>query len=109
VNQIKIREPHSHATRALLQDRFRDDRQARLDGASPSRDVFQKTAALVAALRKLGCSAPLCEETIFESDEEEVHDALILHRNATSVGMSPKKSRAKGDCTYAPTLTRSHT
>ncbi|KAJ6580689.1 hypothetical protein B0H19DRAFT_1060427 [Mycena capillaripes] len=79
VNQLKIREPHSHATRALLQQRFRDDRQARIDGASLSRVVFQKTAALVAALRKLGCSAPLCEETIFESDEEEVHEALVFH------------------------------
>ncbi|KAJ6527069.1 hypothetical protein B0H19DRAFT_970076 [Mycena capillaripes] len=96
VNQLKIREPHSHATRALLQQRFRNDRQARLNGASPSRDVFQKTAALVTALRKLGCSAPRYEETIFESDEEEAHDAFVFHRKRNQRGYVPKQELCEG-------------
>jgi hypothetical protein len=96
VNRSQITQPHHHATRALLQERLRNDRQARLDVASPSRDVFQKTAALVAALRKLGCTAPLCEETTFDSDEEEARDSLILHRKRNQRGYVPKQESCEG-------------
>ncbi|KAJ7442069.1 hypothetical protein B0H11DRAFT_1749418 [Mycena galericulata] len=82
--------------KSMLQERFRNDRDARLRGASPSRDVFQKTAALVAALRKLGCTAPLCEETIFDSDEEEVQDTLILHRQRHQRGYVAKTETCEG-------------
>ncbi|KAJ6467458.1 hypothetical protein DFH09DRAFT_1254258 [Mycena vulgaris] len=96
VNRLEMLEPHVQATRALLRERFRNDRQARLDGASPSRDVFQKTAALVSALRKLGCTAPLCEETVLESDEEEARDSMILHRKHNRRGYVPKQESCEG-------------
>ncbi|KAJ6477108.1 hypothetical protein C8R47DRAFT_393343 [Mycena vitilis] len=96
VDQRTVKEPHFCASRALLQERLRNDRDIRLSGASPSRDIFQKTAALVAALRKIGCSAPLCEETLFDSDEEEVQDALIFHRRRHQRGYVPKTDSCEG-------------
>lgn len=96
IDRAKTIEPHCHATRALLQERLHNDRQARLDRASPSRDIFQKTAALVAVLRKLGCAALLCEETVFESDEEEARDALVLYRKRHRRGYKPKDVSCEG-------------
>ncbi|KAJ7466610.1 hypothetical protein B0H11DRAFT_1733200 [Mycena galericulata] len=96
VNRDKMTEPHTHATRALLQQRLLNDREARLAGTSPTRDVFQKTSALVSALRKMGCSVPLCEDTIYDSDEEEARDAMILHRKRNRRGYTPIEATCEG-------------
>ncbi|KAJ7629167.1 hypothetical protein DFH06DRAFT_1338450 [Mycena polygramma] len=41
-------------------------------------------------------SAPLCEETLFDSDEEEVQDALIFHRRRHQRGYVPKTDSCEG-------------
>ncbi|KAJ7029938.1 hypothetical protein C8F04DRAFT_1368646 [Mycena alexandri] len=96
VNRDNMTEPHTCATRELLRERLCNDRDTRIAGASPSRDVFQKTGALFSALRKMGCSAPLCEETVYDSDEEEARDAMVLHHRRNRRGYDPKATQCEG-------------
>ena len=62
---------HTHATRQLLQERLRCDRDYRMVTSSPTRDVFQKTSAFITALRTVGCSAPEQEQTVLMPAEQE--------------------------------------
>ncbi|KAJ7490348.1 hypothetical protein B0H11DRAFT_2191580 [Mycena galericulata] len=96
VDRALMTQPHHEATRDMLKERLRNDREARIQTASPSRQIFQKTAALVAALRRLGCGATLQEETIVESDEEEEYDKLILHRTEHRRGYVPPTETCQG-------------
>lgn len=96
VDHEEMTEPHTHATRALLRQRLRNDREARISGTSPSRDVFLRTSALISAFRKKGCPAPLCEETIYDSDEEEARDTMVLHRQQSQRGYVPKEPTCEG-------------
>ncbi|KAJ6585422.1 hypothetical protein B0H19DRAFT_927021 [Mycena capillaripes] len=96
VDRTRMIEPHESATREMLKERLRNDRDARVQTASPSRDIFQKTAALISALRKLGCTAPLQEETIVESDEEEDFEKLIFQRTEHRRGYVPNVETCQG-------------
>jgi len=62
---------HICASREDIKKQLGRDRQQKLDLASPTRDVFEKTLALISALQKNGCPGPLYEPT-FMSPEEEV-------------------------------------
>ncbi|KAJ7018082.1 hypothetical protein C8F04DRAFT_1199503 [Mycena alexandri] len=72
--------PHTSASRANIQTWLRQDREDRLQYASPSKDIFCRTAAYLAALRKLGCSRPSVEETLFSESEEEQNKILEIYR-----------------------------
>ncbi|KAJ7236183.1 hypothetical protein C8J57DRAFT_1088347 [Mycena rebaudengoi] len=88
--------PHTMASRQLLQTRLLNDRESRMEGTSPSRDVFRKTAALFSALKRMGCSAPLQEETTFESDEEDAQNNLSLYRSQNRRGYEPAAPSCDG-------------
>ncbi|KAJ7280439.1 hypothetical protein C8J57DRAFT_1220907 [Mycena rebaudengoi] len=77
------------ASHQLLQTRLLNNRESRMEGTSPSRDVFRKTTALFSALKRMGCSAPLQEETTFESDEEDAQNNLSLYRSQNQQGYEP--------------------
>ncbi|KAJ7256436.1 hypothetical protein C8J57DRAFT_1235810 [Mycena rebaudengoi] len=83
-------------SRQLLQTRLLNDRESRMEGTSPSRDVFRKTAALFSALKRMGCSAPLQEETTFESDEEDAQNNLSLYRSQNRRGYEPAAPSCDG-------------
>jgi hypothetical protein len=67
---VTISMPHVHASRDALKSRLLHDRATRLQGSSPSRDIFQKTSAFVTALRKRGCGAPAHETTYWSPAEQ---------------------------------------
>ncbi|KAJ6535548.1 hypothetical protein B0H19DRAFT_1271291 [Mycena capillaripes] len=71
--------PHVAATRQDVKERLQNDRDERLESASPSKDVFLRTSAYLAALQKLGCSRPMNEETFRSASEEEEHAARELY------------------------------
>ncbi|KAF9059684.1 hypothetical protein BDP27DRAFT_1497038 [Rhodocollybia butyracea] len=48
---------HSSATREDLQERLRHDRELEHEFRSPTRDVFERTSALITAIHRLGCSS----------------------------------------------------
>ncbi|KAJ7795857.1 hypothetical protein B0H14DRAFT_2391173 [Mycena olivaceomarginata] len=54
---------HTSATRADVEERLAAEREARLLYSSPSRDIFQTTAAYITAVRTAGCRRPQQEAT----------------------------------------------
>ncbi|KAJ6559272.1 hypothetical protein B0H10DRAFT_2368910 [Mycena sp. CBHHK59/15] len=65
-------------------------------GNGSSSDIFKKTAALVTALRRLGCTASLNELTVFDDDEQEVVNQMILHREQNRRGYTPSEETCDG-------------
>ncbi|KAJ6467409.1 hypothetical protein C8R45DRAFT_938748 [Mycena sanguinolenta] len=63
--------PHTSASLADVKERLQNDREQRSETSSPSKDVFLRTVAYLAAIQKLGCSRPLSEQTFFLASEEE--------------------------------------
>ncbi|KAJ7019900.1 hypothetical protein C8F04DRAFT_1197252, partial [Mycena alexandri] len=88
--------PHTSASRANIQTRLRQDREERLQYASPSKDIFCRTAAYLSALRKLGCSRPLVEETLFSESDEEQKKTLEIYRDQVRRGHRPKHDACEG-------------
>ncbi|KAJ6505572.1 hypothetical protein C8R45DRAFT_1091275 [Mycena sanguinolenta] len=63
--------PHVSASLADVKERLQNDCEQRSETSSPSKDVFLRTVAYLAAIQKLGCSRPLSEQTFFLASEEE--------------------------------------
>jgi hypothetical protein len=51
------------ATRDNVQQRLADEQDTQLLHSSPDHDVFDKTAAYIMAVRKLGCQQPPQQKT----------------------------------------------
>ncbi|KAJ7121386.1 hypothetical protein C8R44DRAFT_705332 [Mycena epipterygia] len=66
---------HTSATRQAIEQRLADERQARLDYSSPQRDVFLKTAAYIAAVKRLGCQRPPDKLTARTPEEQSIYEA----------------------------------
>ncbi|KAJ6546670.1 hypothetical protein DFH09DRAFT_1506327 [Mycena vulgaris] len=93
-NEEELAIPHTKASRDDVRDRLRKDREDRLQYVSPSRDIFLRTSAYLAALQKLGCSRPLAEVTNLSTTEEEQREARDLYLFQTKRGYRMKE----GDC-----------
>lgn len=91
-----MRTVHTTASREDVQTRLCHDRNHLLSIASPSRDIFQKTSALIAALRRTGCPAPACEETNLSSPERNYYKAQQDHEEKLSRGYRPVQTRCGG-------------
>ncbi|KAJ7661103.1 hypothetical protein B0H17DRAFT_1144805 [Mycena rosella] len=94
-----LSEPHTRASREDVQQRLANDREDRLQYASPSKDIFCRTAAYVTALRKLGCSRPSSEELESESSPEEIK-LRELYWQQVQCGYCPKEGTCKGRIVY---------
>ncbi|KAJ6528652.1 hypothetical protein DFH09DRAFT_1413445 [Mycena vulgaris] len=88
--------PHTKASRDDVRDRLRKDREDRLQYVSPSRDIFLRTSAYLAALQKLGCSRPLAEVTNLSTTEEEQREARDLYLFQTQRGYRMKEGLCEG-------------
>ncbi|KAJ7508004.1 hypothetical protein B0H11DRAFT_2218004 [Mycena galericulata] len=71
--------PHTSASREDVKERLQNDRENRIQSSSPSKDVFLRTVAYLAAVNKLGCSRPLTEETFLLVSEQEEREARELY------------------------------
>ncbi|KAJ7763443.1 hypothetical protein B0H16DRAFT_1718672 [Mycena metata] len=91
-----LSQPHTWATREGLQERLQNDREDRLEHASPNKDTFCRTSAYLAALRKLGCCRPLVEVTNLSSSEEETREATALYLQQVQRGYRPKEGTCQG-------------
>ncbi|KAJ7693792.1 hypothetical protein B0H16DRAFT_1352014 [Mycena metata] len=88
--------PHTTASRALLQERLRLDRENRMERTSPSRDIFKKTAAVVSAFRRLGCTGSLDEINLFNTEGQAAVDEMNLHRTEHQRGYSSAVATCDG-------------
>lgn len=80
----------------MVQERLRNDREIRLEYASPSRDIFQRTAAYLSALQKLGCHRPALESTHFLASEKDIRDARENYMFITQRGYKTSGSLCDG-------------
>jgi hypothetical protein len=87
---------HTCASREDIKMRLCRDRQRKLDTASPSRDIFEKTLAFISALQKNGCPAPLHEPTFLSQEEEGSRNAFLEHTVKIQRGYTPSQRRCEG-------------
>jgi hypothetical protein len=89
-------EPHESASRETVEDRLQMDRETRLDAASPTRDIFQKTSAYLTALRRSGCGAPAYEGTTLNHTELAQRSVDNEHLAKLQRGYVPTKTTCDG-------------
>jgi hypothetical protein len=95
-DQQSMESAHTSAGREDITARLHRDRQHRLDTASPSRDIFQKTTAFISALQHLGCRGPMYEPTLFSGREKELRDFLAQHKAKIQRGSSSQQPTCDG-------------
>jgi hypothetical protein len=91
-----LSESHTRASLANIQTRLRRDRDDRLQYASPTKDIFCRTAAYLTALRKLGCSRPLLEPTLRSEEEAEALETREIYWQLVRRGYRPKEGTCEG-------------
>lgn len=72
----RLSQPHTVANREMLMEWLANERQVRLDNSTPWRDIFTRTVAFLASIKKLGCGFPLFEPTALLPHEQLEHDKL---------------------------------
>jgi hypothetical protein len=87
---------HTSAGREDITARLYRDRQHRIDTASPSRDIFQKTSAFMSALQYLGCRGPMYEPTLVSGGEKEIREILAVHKAKIQRGSSSQQPTCDG-------------
>jgi len=87
---------HISASREDIKARLQRDRQHRIKTASPTRDIFQKTSAFIAALQLLGCCRPFFEPTLVSAREQQLQDLLDAHKAKIQRGYVPSQPVCDG-------------
>jgi len=87
---------HVDADREALRSRLVYDKAIRLEGATPMRDIFQKTSAFITALRKSGCTAPPYEETYRSMVEQAQYEKELAYQARLQRGYIPVEIKCDG-------------
>ncbi|KAJ8090954.1 hypothetical protein PM082_024878 [Marasmius tenuissimus] len=85
---------HSQVSRKLLHERLEEEQDARLITSSPSRDIFERTSAYIAAIVRNGCRSVVHESTHYNSNEDSVRGNLKEHIHIIQRG----RDRIEGKC-----------
>ncbi|KAF8152705.1 hypothetical protein K438DRAFT_2079307 [Mycena galopus ATCC 62051] len=88
--------PHTSATRADIKERLQNDRYLRLESTSPTKDVFLRTVAYLAAIQRMGCRRPLTEETFLLASEQEERETRELYLQQIQRGYRSKEGICEG-------------
>ncbi|KAF8957977.1 hypothetical protein BDZ97DRAFT_2078861 [Flammula alnicola] len=89
-------EEHFHAEPEDIRKRCIYEREYQSEISDPNHDVFAKTAAFLTALRKVGCRAPKCEETMRNSVEEQEYLLLAERQAQASRGYISREEYCHG-------------
>ena len=95
-DQQSMESVHTSAGREDIMARLDKDRQHRIDTASPSRDIFQKTFAFMSALQYLGCRGPMYEPTLVSGGEKELREIFAQHKAKIQRGSSSQQLTCDG-------------
>jgi hypothetical protein len=95
-DQNMMRMPHTSASREAVKTRLLHDKEARLQGKSPWRDIFRKTLSFITALRKSGCRAPMHEATHRSLNEEFQYEIDLAHEAKLQRGYTSSETRCDG-------------
>ncbi|KAK7022633.1 hypothetical protein R3P38DRAFT_3196030 [Favolaschia claudopus] len=89
--------PHCSASPELVRERLRVDMETYAAGTSPNRLVFEKTAALITALRTTGCGSRESTETpALAASEQQAVDFLKTHHSRMQRGYEPAVAQCTG-------------
>jgi hypothetical protein len=80
---------HETASRDDVRERLLNQRTYQNKYLSPTYHVFEKTAAFITALRRVGCRAPKYEDTAMNAFEKEAYKSLMAHHAELKRGHSP--------------------
>ncbi|KAG6899108.1 hypothetical protein C0993_000825 [Termitomyces sp. T159_Od127] len=92
----EMKQPHTTASRQDIEESLSQDMDHQASCSSPSRDIFEKTAALITAFRRLGCNAPCHEPTDLSPAEKEISDELTAHHMKIGRGYTSKIKTCAG-------------
>lgn len=76
---------HDSATRAQLQSRLRHDRELQQEYNSPIRNVFDRTSALITAIRRVGCTSEAVPALGVNAIQAEDDEQIALRRGYPDV------------------------
>ncbi|KAF8128839.1 hypothetical protein K438DRAFT_1645085 [Mycena galopus ATCC 62051] len=93
--------PHVSATRADVRERLQNDCDNRLESSSPSKDVFLRTVAYIAAVQKMGCRRPISEETFLLTSEEEERETREIYLQQIRRGQRQTEGICEGRIIFA--------
>jgi len=79
-----------------VKSRLLHDTATRLEGSSPWRDVFNKTAAFMTALRTMGCSGPAFEVTSWLPEEKYERNTERAHQTKMQLGYRRPETKCDG-------------
>lgn len=97
VSAVDVSIPHTSATRELLQARLRTDLETHASTTSPTRIIFDKTAAFITAIRSFGCgSTESGEAPTLSPSEQQQHAFLQAHQSQLQRGYEPATARCSG-------------
>ena len=95
-DQQSMSSSHILASREDIKARLHKDRQYRIDTASPTRDIFEKTSAFISALQQLGCAGPIHEPTVVPAGERGLRELLAAYKAKIQRGYIPSQPTCNG-------------
>ncbi|KAJ6494582.1 hypothetical protein C8R45DRAFT_1095495 [Mycena sanguinolenta] len=97
VDMATVSIPHSSPSRALLQERLRTDLETHAATVSPTRLIFDKTAAFITSIRTLGCGSTESGQSPALAPSEQQHRAFLdKHHGQMQRGYEPPTRRCSG-------------
>ncbi|KAF9014841.1 hypothetical protein BDZ89DRAFT_1046255, partial [Hymenopellis radicata] len=96
----RMQEGHCHATPELLAQRLANDRDERLEIASPSAEVFSRTLNYLLALQRVGCRAVDDSEDPSSEDADPTRAFLRDYKTFLQRGYQDQIPRCQGDIRF---------
>ncbi|KAJ7169084.1 hypothetical protein C8R43DRAFT_1120974 [Mycena crocata] len=95
-NTIAMAIPHSKPSRKLIRESLARDIETHAASISPTRVIFDKTAALITALRSNGCGSSDCSQTpIIPLSEQSSHTFLVERQTQIQRGYEAENCKGR--------------
>ncbi|KAJ6462953.1 hypothetical protein C8R45DRAFT_940611 [Mycena sanguinolenta] len=91
----------SSALSLSMGQRLAEERESRLESSSPQRDVFKKTAALIATVQNQGCTRSRSTPTVRTDSDQKEYDEHQNRKDSFGRGRS-KPETCEGRIMYRP-------
>ena len=88
-DQQSMLSSHISASHEDIKARLHKNCQYRINTASPTWNIFQKTSAFIAAIQQLGYCRPIHELTVVSAREREIHEFFTAHKAKIQCGYTP--------------------
>ncbi|KAK7038761.1 hypothetical protein VNI00_010646 [Paramarasmius palmivorus] len=94
-----VMDPHTKASREMVEERLARDYEHRQAGDFPTRAIFEKTVAFVQAIRRTGCSLEQHQDPVAHAPAKD-QAFLEAHHTELRRGYIPSKPHCPGRIVY---------